>query len=379
LRVKPWPPPSALGYLLGVRIALQETRRWLGLGALTVTAAAALVASPPASGAITPPPAASWHGRPIRQMEPPRRAPVTQTTTVAPLARLGDGYGVPAGSPRVRAIQRTLLRLGYRCGSVDGMYGPLTRASVEWFQIKHGFPPTGVVDRQTLSYLQARTAAPPPTATAPVAHPQPAQPAARSAPAPATAAAPAAHGHHSALLPILIAAIGVIALALLAALFLRRHPAPVPRIALPLPRAVPPAPAREPTPPLGHALTVGYAAGRDKRELDRQATVIGRACAERGWKLAGLVREGVTGEPQAGRPGLKHAIGQLAERTPSRLVVERLDHVARSPAELATVLTWCRRHGVDLAALDVGLDTGTPQGRLTARSLLAAGEARRRR
>jgi Resolvase, N terminal domain/Putative peptidoglycan binding domain len=377
LRVKSWPPPSALGYLLGVRIALGDTRRWLGLGALTVTAAAALVASPPASGATTPLPDASWHGRPIRQMEPTRRTAVSRTTAAAAaLARPGDGYGVPAGSPRVRAIQRTLLRLGYRCGPVDGMYGPLTRASVQWFQIKHGFPPTGVVDRATLRYLRSRATGSPPATTAPVAHAPPAEPAARSAATPA----PGAHRRHRALLPILIAALCVIAVALLAALLLRRHLARVPRIALPLPRAAPPPPLPEPTLPLGHALTVGYAAGRDKRELDRQATAIGRACAERGWKLAGLVREGVTAEPQSGgRPGLKHAIGRLSERTPSRLVVERLDHVARSPAELATVLAWCRRNGVDLAALDVGLDTGTPEGRLAARSLLAAGETRRRR
>jgi hypothetical protein len=37
------------------------------------------------------------------------------------------------------------------------------------------------------------------------------------------------------------------------------------------------------------------------------------------------------------------------------------------------VLDWCTRHGVELVAVDVGLDTSTRDGRLAARCLLAAG------
>ena len=69
---------------------------------------------------------ASWHGRPI-QRPVPRATPVADRS---PSLTRGTGYRTPTGSRRVRDLQRRLLRLGYRPGTRDGLYGPRTQAAV---------------------------------------------------------------------------------------------------------------------------------------------------------------------------------------------------------------------------------------------------------
>jgi len=101
----------------------------------------------------------SWHGRAIREPHA-RRAPATDVSssrrTARPIER-GDGYATPGGSRRVREVQRRLLRLGYRPGPKDGLYGPRTEGAVRWFQFKHGFAPTGSVGPAVLRVLRSRT------------------------------------------------------------------------------------------------------------------------------------------------------------------------------------------------------------------------------
>jgi DNA invertase Pin-like site-specific DNA recombinase len=128
---------------------------------------------------------------------------------------------------------------------------------------------------------------------------------------------------------------------------------------------------------------VGYLRKGDDQEETRHAEAIQRACAERGWAVARIVREAsVNGTDAHSRPGLAFAFDELARRPGSRLVACRLDDVGRTRRELATVLEWCSRSRVHLLALDVGLDTGTPAGSLAARCLVAVGNggcSRRRR
>src|SRR5688572_3857263 len=74
-----------------------------------------------------------------------------------PLAQ-GAGYGDPAQAERVRAVQRTLARYGWRPGPLDGLYGPATRAAVVRFQAAAGLVVDGVVGPQTARALnQARS------------------------------------------------------------------------------------------------------------------------------------------------------------------------------------------------------------------------------
>jgi DNA invertase Pin-like site-specific DNA recombinase len=56
------------------------------------------------------------------------------------------------------------------------------------------------------------------------------------------------------------------------------------------------------------------------------------------------------------------------------LVAARLDRVARSAIDLADILAWFTRHGVMLVALDLGIDTSSPSGRLVASVIGAVAE-----
>jgi hypothetical protein len=114
---------------------------------------------------------------------------------------------------------------------------------------------------------------------------------------------------------------------------------------------------------------IDYARGRDAAEFERHKAVSERACSQRGWTLASLVRD--SHPAKAGgrkRSGLASALEQLANGDASRLVTDRLDHLARSPRRLDALLEWCAGQGVDLVAVDVGVDTSTHDGRLVAPS-----------
>jgi DNA invertase Pin-like site-specific DNA recombinase len=124
---------------------------------------------------------------------------------------------------------------------------------------------------------------------------------------------------------------------------------------------------------------VGYATGSHVEEVERHAVAIQRACEARGWTLAAIVRDS-----PAGRRGraLNRALDKATGESAPHLVVGRLEHVGGSLREIATLLSWCGRHKVALVALDVGLDTTTPEGKTAVRRLLgevaARGRARQR-
>jgi Resolvase, N terminal domain len=109
--------------------------------------------------------------------------------------------------------------------------------------------------------------------------------------------------------------------------------------------------------------------------------VIERACSQRGWTLASLVRDSRPAKA-AGRKRsrLAYALEQLANGDASRLVTGRLDHLARSTRRLGALLEWCAGHGVDPVAVDVGLDTKharwAPGGGPSLRRGAARGRAR---
>jgi peptidoglycan hydrolase-like protein with peptidoglycan-binding domain len=356
-----------------------QPRRWVG--ALVVTAAASLTlglaGTASAQSAVAhaagpePLPAAGWHGRAIRHPD----------VRIPEVARVSE-RGTSAAS--VREIQRMLLRVGYTPGPVDGVFGERTRSSVQWFQIKHGFRPTGVADLPTLDYLRSRTSgtvAQPRGARRDAPAPRPAgAPTPTPTPAPAAVAAAPHDGGSGLLLSLLLAALAVTALWLVT-VAARLYP----RLAAPRPSDAPPvaepvaAPAPAPPPvaapePVEQQRAIGYAMGRDREEIERNAVAIQHACSERGWSLSCLVRDGGAAR---GRSGLAFALKRISEESAPRLVVGKLSDLGQSVAEVAAVLAWCARLGVALVALDVGLDTRTEHGRLAARCLLALGNRER--
>jgi peptidoglycan hydrolase-like protein with peptidoglycan-binding domain len=78
---------------------------------------------------------------------PQTRDALTQSSVV-----LSPGAGDrPAGSERVRVLQRRLARAGYAPGPIDGHYGLLTERAVRRFQAAHGFRVDGVAGPHTLA------------------------------------------------------------------------------------------------------------------------------------------------------------------------------------------------------------------------------------
>jgi peptidoglycan hydrolase-like protein with peptidoglycan-binding domain len=79
------------------------------------------------------------------------------TRSAASIMSLGDGYSHPAGSPRVRRVQRRLRDLGYATGPLDGRYGPLTEGAVTHFQADRGLQVDGEVGPSTSARLRRAT------------------------------------------------------------------------------------------------------------------------------------------------------------------------------------------------------------------------------
>jgi hypothetical protein len=153
----------------GTRFALATRISWTLLAALILSLstnrdAGASTTSDRATDRILLP-FAGWNGRPIQA---PHRHETVRTGASG--ARLrgwsagGVGYGAgfhrPGGSDRVREVQRRLASLGYRVGPVDGLFGRRTRASVAWFQVKHGLPVDGRATPVTVRHLRTRTTRP---------------------------------------------------------------------------------------------------------------------------------------------------------------------------------------------------------------------------
>ena len=69
------------------------------------------------------------------------------------LLQYGAGYGKADGAPPVRVVQRSLRRLGWQPGPVDGLYGPRTEAAVTRFQTAARVAADGIVGPQTRQAL----------------------------------------------------------------------------------------------------------------------------------------------------------------------------------------------------------------------------------
>ena len=161
--------------------------------------------------------------------------------------------------------------------------------------------------------------------------------------------------------------------------------APAPRPARRL-QAVPrPDPQPAPAPPQPAPVrAVGYVsvprADGGGGVLEAQAEAIGRLCAQRGWELLHLVRDTENGHPKGmERPGLLYALERIAQGEASCLVVSELERLSRSAADLGRIVDWIDQRQGRLVAIDLRLDTGSAQGRLTARTLVAVGQWEGRR
>lgn len=108
--------------------------------------------------------------------------------------------------------------------------------------------------------------------------------------------------------------------------------------------------------------------------LDAQEMAIRETCDRRGWELVELVRdEGLSGK-NLERPGLRRALERLAAGEADGLLVAKLDRLSRSVVDFGLLLEWFTEAEVALVALDLGVDTSTPGGRLVANVFASVAE-----
>ncbi|MEA2420306.1 MAG: hypothetical protein QOE60_2512 [Thermoleophilaceae bacterium] len=347
--------------------------------------------------------------------------------------RRGAGFAQPDGSPRVRVLQTALQRHGLRPGPVDGLFGPRTQAAVARLQRSRGVPVNGVATDRTRRLIAA----------APKQQPQerastgtPAAPKAKDR-APATVPAQPASLRSSQSgdvgVPIVIL-IGLLALllGLIGGALLGRRNRVVSGTAVPLAQGVmaegtsharsvgrfrgtvhalvlgrrglrrnPEArylvsdPAKQDpfwvsqdevsnivpptrTSPFGRpgerVLALGYVSVSGNEELqtaefDTQLDAIDAYCEEHGWELVEVVRDVDTGVRDRERQGLLYALDKIGRGEASCIIVSELGRLSASAADLGGVLDRLERSEGRLVALDLGLDTASPEGRVAAQAL----------
>jgi len=112
--------------------------------------------------------------------------------------------------------------------------------------------------------------------------------------------------------------------------------------------------------------------------LDAQRTTIRLACEQRGWHLATVHEDAASGRSLDGRTGLAAALHDVASGSADGLIVAKLDRLSRSLLDFAALMDRSRREGWALVALDLGVDTSTPQGELVASVLATFAQFERR-
>jgi len=100
-----------------------------------------------------------------------------------------------------------------------------------------------------------------------------------------------------------------------------------------------------------------------------------RAASERnGWELVEFIADDSESGKDLRRPGLRRALEMIAAGEASGLVAYKLDRITRSVLDFATLLPWFEEAGATLVALDLGIDTSTPGGRLVANVFASVAE-----
>jgi DNA invertase Pin-like site-specific DNA recombinase len=124
----------------------------------------------------------------------------------------------------------------------------------------------------------------------------------------------------------------------------------------------------------GKTLALGYVSVPANKELqssdfDAQLEAIDRHCDQHGWELVEVVRDVDNGARDLERQGLLYALDKIGRGEAECIVVAELGRLSRSAADLGGVLDRLERTGGRLVALDLGLDTASPEGRVAAQAL----------
>jgi DNA invertase Pin-like site-specific DNA recombinase len=111
--------------------------------------------------------------------------------------------------------------------------------------------------------------------------------------------------------------------------------------------------------------------------LDAQRAAIELAAMQRGRELVAIYQDAESGASMTNRVGLADVLAEVSAGRAGGLIVSKLDRLSRSLLDFANVMERSRREGWALIALDLGVDTSSPQGQLLANVLAAFAEYER--
>jgi DNA invertase Pin-like site-specific DNA recombinase len=128
----------------------------------------------------------------------------------------------------------------------------------------------------------------------------------------------------------------------------------------------------------GYARVSTSEQGESGAGLEAQRQAIVATCDSRGWQLVDVSDDVASGKSRRRRPGLDAAIAACERGDADAIVVAKLDRLSRSALDFASLLERAQRKGWDVVALDLGVDTSTPQGEMFAHMLIAFAQYERR-
>jgi DNA invertase Pin-like site-specific DNA recombinase len=123
------------------------------------------------------------------------------------------------------------------------------------------------------------------------------------------------------------------------------------------------------TPLIGY---VTVSANAPSGEAERSWAAIEAKCERSAWSLLEIVHDRENRRIRE-RPGLRYALERIVEREADGLIVSDLHRLSRSAVDLGALLAWFRDAHATLIALDLGIDTSTPEGDWVAATLIALG------
>jgi len=111
--------------------------------------------------------------------------------------------------------------------------------------------------------------------------------------------------------------------------------------------------------------------------LESQMAALHAYASTRGIELLEVVVEVASGKSTAGRPLLAATLERLDAGEADRLIVAKVDRLARNLLDLLTIAERGERRGWSMATLDLDLDTSTAGGRFTLQMLGGVAELER--
>ncbi|MHB1583429.1 MAG: recombinase family protein [Acidimicrobiales bacterium] len=109
--------------------------------------------------------------------------------------------------------------------------------------------------------------------------------------------------------------------------------------------------------------------------VESQRRAITAEAERRGWELGGIFTdEALSGKRLDRRAALKEALDKLEAGEASVLIVHKLDRLARSVADFATLVRTAERQGWAILVCDLQIDMTTPTGGLMANVTAAVAE-----